>query len=669
MSKGENKKINFGGIRVKLVAALVLICVIPLSVVGAISYRQSYTKLQNTFSITTQQTLGEVDREISYYFNGLINTENMLATSTFLQQLALQPESEENARTFIQNVKESNPEIELINFVLMNKKIINFPITKYASDYDPTQRAWYKSAMDNKGRVAISDPFKSASSGKNVLSLSKTVEVNGQVVGIVMFTLDLEKLAKELTNIKIGKEGYIYLTTTDGSMISHPDAKLIGTKKVTEQAFWGEAKSKTKGIAPYTFGGTDKYAVYNTNPVTGWKVIATINKSELLSDTNSIRNLTVSATIIAFIIAVILAVIISKSISENIYKLKVAFGKAAQGDLSIRTDMKTRDEFGALSNDFNEMIKNIGKLIESVKNSSVTIMNASEEIAAMSTETGTAVSEVALTVNQVAQGSSAQTLEINEGVDAIEILARNIDNIETLSVRISNKSEETNSLSDDGMKVMHELMDKTNLGNKHTENASSVILDMNKASDEIGLITDTINSIADQTNLLALNAAIEAARAGESGRGFTVVAEEIRKLAEQSSGATKQIQELIGKIKLKSNLAVTAISETRVVVKDQSESVSQSMKIFEDISESIKILSQQTANISTAIIEAKQKKEEIVGKMQNISAVSEEASASTEEVSAATEEITASMNEFGGSAQQLRDLAEKLEEEISKFNL
>ena len=399
------------------------------------------------------------------------------------------------------------------------------------------------------------------------------------------------------------------------------------------------------------------------------KVLPIVNKAGLSEEVSAIKSLTFFSAAIVLILAMVLAIVISKSISSNIDKLQTAFKSAAKGDLLVRTEIKSKDEFGELSEDFNEMISHIGDLVKNLKTSSFVVFNIAEVMALMSNETSSAASEVALTVSQLAQGSLEQTQNIGRSAESMEILAANIDNIESLSTEIETMSKETNLLSEDGLKVMEVLMKKTEEGNTQTENVSAVVMDMNKSSEEIGLITNTINSIADQTNLLALNAAIEAARAGEAGRGFAVVAEEIRKLAEQSSVATKQIQELINTIKSKSDLAAAAIGETKVAVSAQNESVIQSMKLFESISESIKKLLGEVTGTRAAINETKKKKEDIISRMQSISAVSEEASASTEEVAAATEEVSSTISEFINAASQLREVSDSLEAEINKFKL
>ncbi|WP_139902619.1 methyl-accepting chemotaxis protein [Clostridium thermarum] len=398
-----------------------------------------------------------------------------------------------------------------------------------------------------------------------------------------------------------------------------------------------------------------------------WKVMKIVNEAQLIEEAKSIRSLTLLSIGIVFILAVLFAVLMSKSIASNINKLQAAIKKAAKGDLLVRTEIKSKDEFGQLSDDFNEMISHFESLIKNLKTSSFVVFNIAEVMGMMSGEINTAASEAALTVTQLAQGSMEQAKDIGHSVESLGVLASNIDNIESLAATIENMSVEANKLSESGLKVMEVLLQKTKEGNIQTENVSSVVMDMNKSSEEIGLITNTINNIADQTNLLALNAAIEAARAGEAGKGFAVVAEEIRKLAEQSTVATKQIQELINMINAKSNLAAEAIGETKVAVEAQNQSVAESMRLFESISQAIRKLQNEIIGTRTAINETKQKKDEILVRMQNISAVAEESSASAEEVAAATEEVSATIGEFANAAGQLKEVSDSLEAEIGKF--
>jgi methyl-accepting chemotaxis protein len=287
----------------------------------------------------------------------------------------------------------------------------------------------------------------------------------------------------------------------------------------------------------------------------------------------------------------------------------------------------------------------------------------------MAGETNVALNEVAVTIDQVAQGASETAKDIQISVEAVNNLATKIDTIDNLTNEMIVISDKSNSLSQEGLRVMNILTDKTEKNIKSSSSVALVVSDMKIETGKISVITDTINQISAQTNLLALNAAIEAARAGEAGKGFSVVADEIRKLAEQSTSATKQIQELIMGVKNKTESAVQSIETSNSIVEEQSQAVTETKDIFNKILEAIKDLMNEIKLVQNAATETNNAKEELVDRMQNISAVSEEASASAEEVSATTEEVSAAMNEFTNSAAGLKELSEKLEEQIKKFKI
>lgn len=653
----------------KLISALISLCIIPLLALGMFSYYRSYATMSGRFEITTEQTLGEVNRGIDNYFEGIGRQLNMLSTNIDLTDIQSNPEYEPFLKYLINNVKESNEEVSLLFYGTSNKKIYTSPEANVGADFDPTTRPWYSEAVQNKGEITISKPYKDAVTGKLVVSISKTVEKNGVIVGVVGMDLSLEHLSNNLSNIKVGKEGYVYIFDTTGIVLAHPKKEVIGTNDPTKLSFWEDAQKNAKGFEEYTYNGVKKYGVFATNSETGWKIMATMDRNELTRDTAAIRNTTIIFILLAGIVAVILSIIISKWITNTIKKLTSVFSKASNGDLTVRVDINSKDEFGELGNDFNMMLESIGGLIKELKESSMVILQTSETIGKMSEQTNVAVGEVASAIDAVALGTSDQTKNIEEGVHELEGLANRIENITDLTGQMIEISRDTDSLSKDGLNIVETLLDKSNKTSESASAVGDVVLDMNRATDEIGLITDTINQISAQTNLLALNAAIEAARAGESGRGFAVVADEVRKLAEQSTESTKKIQQLIEMIKEKSQMAVKAVDEAKSIIGEQGEVVVETKSTFTEILSSIRELTKQIDGVQQSIEDTNSNKDEIIGRMQNISAVSEETSASTEEVSASAEEITATMDELNNYAGDLKNLANKLQEEINKFEV
>lgn len=653
-----------------MIAILLLLCLVPIIISGLYSYYKTSELLSSEFKSSTTATLQEVNRGIDNYFLGFEGILNLLAENTVFKNMDGNPDNRKIAIELLSNATKSSEDILQVYYGQPNKNFLIYPEAKMADDFDPTVRPWYKNAMEKVGKAAYVDPYKSAVDGKTVVSISRTIENNGNVIGVISMNVNLEALSKEIATIPIGQKGYVFVTDSKGIMVAHPDRELIGGDIATTVSYWKNVKSLKNGFEEYIYtNGEKKYAVYNTNDRTGWKLIASLPKDELISKTNVIKLANITISLVIGVIGAIIALLVGRSLTSKIIILNKTFEKASEGDLTVKVNINTKDEFGELGNNFNIMMRRIGELILNVRSSSEVISKTSSDVNKMAEETNTAISEVAVTIDQVAHGASETAQDIQSGVAAINNLASKIDTIDDLTSEMISISDKSNRLSQEGLRVMNILTDKTEKNIKSSESVSIVVSDMNMETEKISVITDTINQIAAQTNLLALNAAIEAARAGEAGKGFSVVADEIRKLAEQSTSATKQIQDLISAIKNKSESAVKSMEISNSIVGEQSQAVIETRDIFNKILNSVNDLMKEMKLVQTATIETNNAKTEIVGRMQNISAISEESSASAEEVSATTEEVTAAMNEFTNSAVELKELSAELEKQINKFKI
>jgi methyl-accepting chemotaxis protein len=665
----SKKKFNFKSMKVKLLAILITISLLPVGVLGVLAYRTANKVITKEFHRATSETIREVNRGIDNYFLGLEGYLDMMADNVDFKEIGIHPEYEAFTLGILENVQSTKKDITNAYIAQPNKKMIIYPHQELPKDYDPTSRAWYKNAIAKKGKVAYTDPYVDASSGKMMVSISRTVEDQGKLVGVISLDINLEQIANILSGVKIGEKGYAFISDSKGIMIAHPDKTLLGSDIATTLSYWENAKKNENGQQIFKFKGEDKFINYTTNKNMGWKVMASLPITELTKHSRAIMNMSLLVFCIIGVVATVVAIFVSSGISKKLEELIRTFEKAAEGDLTVGVKIHSKDEFEEVGNHFNIMIRKIGELILNVKASSDIIYKTSDRISKMANETNIAINDVSLTIDQVAQGASETSQDIQTGADAVNTLARQIENIDSLTSEMIGISENSNRLGIEGLTVMSKLTEATEKNNKASVEVGQVVSDMNTTTNEIGMITDAINNIAEQTNLLALNAAIEAARAGEAGRGFSVVADEIRKLAEQSTTATNQIQALIETIKNKSGMAVQSMAEAKSTVLEQNQAVSNTKDIFNRILESIGDLMKEMKLIQTSIVETNKGKEEIVTRMQNISAVSEESSASAEEVSATTQEVTAIMNEFTNSAGELQDLSTKLEEQINKFKL
>ncbi|QAA30455.1 methyl-accepting chemotaxis protein [Clostridium manihotivorum] len=664
--KKEKQKNSLGlkSIRVKLVIVMILICQIPLLVFALVANHQSRSTLDNKLRVTTTQEIDLTNKLVDNYFT-IFST----AIDTASGLNSIKSDDDNVVMGTLKTFQEKNSDIGNIYIGRADKKMLIYPVTQLPSGYDPTSRPWYTDALNNKGKVTFSAPYKDAASGDMVISLSKTVEKDGQIIGVAAIDLNLAKLSKSLSDIKVGEQGYIYISDSQGVLVSHPNDKIIGTDEVKKQSYWSNVEKSQSGFEPYTYNGAKKFVSYDRNKVTGWIVFASMNESELTKDTKALTNVSIIDMVLTLILNIMFAVGISNFIAKNINIIRKGLNKAANGDLTYKVSIKSKDEFGQLAESFNEMSDGMHNLIGEVKESSLVMEKTAVTISTMSEDVATAVNDVAKTIDQVASGSSEQAHDIEQGVYEVQQLITELKEMYDQIDTMTNLAMVTQEMTEDGITTMDVLSEKSVETNKSSENIEDAVNDMTSSVGTIKSFTNIINEIAEQTNLLALNAAIEAARAGEAGKGFAVVADEIRKLAEQVTESTKEIGSIIDLVDGKSKNAIKAMASTKAAINSQSDSVEQTKNNLQNISVYMEELSKSIKNVKASIDGVNKSKDQIMESMQNMSAISEETAASTEEVSASTEEIAATMDEFNQNSTILKDISINLEEKIDRFKL
>ncbi|MEJ8553504.1 methyl-accepting chemotaxis protein [Tepidibacter sp. Z1-5] len=678
MKKNKRQRINIipKSFKNKMIMILLLVIIVPMCILGYMSYYKSYDVLDENLISSSQETIALAEKIIDGYFSTIEIQLDMLTDSTDVRRInELQKEGidkdleQKKIDEYLRVNKEKNINIEHSYIADNNKNLYIYPYVELPDGFDPTTRPWYTKAVENNGSVAWTDPYIDTDTGQITITASKAIIDNGQVSGIVALDVSLNELSNEINKIKIGKEGYISLTTIEGMTISHKDESQVGKNNATKLDVWNEIKSKDSGFVEYTYSGVDKFASFVTEERLNVKIIGSMNESELENDTNAIKHFILYCIIGAIIIGIIVSLLIARSVTRPINSLKEVFLKASNGDLTVKSNIKTKDEFEDLGESFNSMIENIRDLVKNVKDSSETILKSSGSLAETTEQTSVATNEIGQAIEQIAMVSSDQARDTQEGLNKVEELAKSIAEVVELETNISDITLKTNELSSKGTDIVKVLDEKSEMTKQSSEIVSEIVFEVDKKSQDIGIITQAITNISEQTNLLALNAAIEAARAGENGRGFAVVAEEVRKLAEQSNEASKEIEELIKGIQEKSKQAVERMEDGKDIIIDQNNAVLDTKNIFAQISDSIESLIKNNEYVVDHTNSMDNKKNDIVGAIQNLAASSQQTSASTEEVSASTEEQLASIESVASLTQGLNDLANNLAIAINNFKI
>ena len=276
---------------------------------------------------------------------------------------------------------------------------------------------------------------------------------------------------------------------------------------------------------------------------------------------------------------------------------------------------------------------------------------------------------MAQSITEVAKGSDEQLRAADQTRDMVEQMSKGIDQMAQNTMVVSASAQKTASAAAEGEQSVGQAVAQMGIIETKTEATANVIASLEERSKQIGQIVEVISTIAAQTNLLALNAAIEAARAGEAGRGFAVVADEVRKLAEQSQDAAKQITELIGEVQGRTNQAVLFMNEGRREVETGAKVVNSAGQSFADILRMVREISAEVHEISAATEELTSGTQQVVGAAQRISKESRQAAEQTETISAATEEQSASMEEIASASRHLANMAEGLQVAVQKFKI
>jgi methyl-accepting chemotaxis protein len=383
----------------------------------------------------------------------------------------------------------------------------------------------------------------------------------------------------------------------------------------------------------------------------------------------------VGVVLLALLIVLIVSIFITNLIAKPIKIFEKYIKKVADGDLSIETLEKEsnvkiyKDEIGNLVHSIINMRQNLWELLMKVSEASEQIAASSEELNANAEESSKGIEETAKAVNAIADGIEIQLNTVMDTSEVIQQMSGGTQQVAantTDTARVAGKALEATS---EGGKAINTTKEQMNNIEKIVSKLDVVIKILGDRSNEIGQIIEAISGIAEQTNLLALNAAIEAARAGEQGKGFAVVADEVRTLAESSKESTAKISALIRQIQNDTDNAVLAMHEGTTQVRIGREVVDKAGQSFEDISKLVQEITKQIQEVATASESIADGSQQVVSSMDKVDEISKDVSGQSQTINSSVEEQTAAMHEIANSSEVLSKIAESLVTEISKFKL
>ena len=539
-----------------------------------------------------------------------------------------------------------------------------------------SKREYFQAAL--KGEAAVSDPVISPATGKMVAVVAVPVKVNGQIRGVLFGAINVEDMTKRVLSVKVGKTGYATVLQADGLVMIHPDnnvaMKINAVTDAKLPAVVRNVHAKVikgdKGVEAYTYEGVDKLAAYAPVPGVKWFISINVPTAEMTESVSALTWISLVTIVVVLIIVGIIIAWFARRIAHPIQVLEGAANKIAGGDLSLtQLGIRSNDEIGRLAKSFEQMAHNVRSLIKQISTNAEHLAASSEQFTASADQSSQAAQQVALSIQEVAEGAAEQMHAAHNAAAIVTEMSAGIEEIAANASSVATQTESAVGKAVKGGASVEKAVGQMDQIEQTVNASAKVVAKLGERSKEIGQIVGTISGIAGQTNLLALNAAIEAARAGEQGRGFAVVADEVRKLAEQSNEAAKKIADLINEIQVDTDNAVQSMNQGTQEVKTGAEVVNSAGESFREIADLVTEVSVQVKQISAAIHEMASGSQKIVESVNKIDQLSKKSTEEAQGVSAATEEQLASMEEIATSSRTLAGLAQELQTAVTKFRI
>lgn len=383
-----------------------------------------------------------------------------------------------------------------------------------------------------------------------------------------------------------------------------------------------------------------------------------------------VRNNIIAVVIIMMVIGIILSwQLISRGVRPLITAAE-SVNQIAQGNLQIEPiKVRSKDEIGLLGNSVNTMAHNLRELIQQMDGAAEKVAVSSEELSAIAEQNSQASEQIAATMEKVSIGAEQQAQSVESMTLLLKQTNKNLSLVSDHNEQLAQYSADSTEKTKVGQVAIRHAEQQIDHIHAYVDSLADVVDGLGKRSKEIGKITEVITALADQTNLLALNAAIEAARAGEHGRGFAVVSEEVRRLAEQSADSANQIAQLIASIQTETTKAVESMKKVTAEVTQGKEAVSEAGQSFAVIRETTNGVTEKVEDVSRQLNEAIEKAAEIMSSFEGISTTAEQTANIAETIFTSVEEQKASAEEIAASVNTLAEMGSDLQKQIQKFNL
>ena len=688
---------------------MILIVLAPIAIAVAIVSVAVSVEMKETARTMTLRSAGESLTQISQYVEEIINQARF--TSDFVANMQEVKDGQGKFTRYFELDKPSKPAAmatepeEILMYRICNDLVKSHPAFAYVyfgfedggstqngvevinNDYDPRKRPWYVKGKQAEAKTTVLPAYITTMGVPNIAVITKVEDNAGKFAGVSAVDISLGGLTKLIQDIRIGETGYVMLIQGDGTVLSDPRHEGNNFKKLgelKEKAYQELAKAES-GILENLEIGTDTFvATIYTSEKTGWKLVALINESEIRNAAkDTIRNIVLMGVAVILVFGVLGGIFATVGIVRPIKLLVCMTRSIAAGKYDeLPDESRFTSELRLLYLDMKSMVGELVKTIsfadektreaedqaqqaksalaqaeeakhqaESAKREGMT--HAAEELEDVVEQITFASTRLSEQINSSLKGSEEQRSRAGENATAMEQMSATVFEVAKNASDSAENAEQATKEALAGSKIVERVVDSVNHLKVEADKLGTEMQELGNQAVSIGNVLNVITDIADQTNLLALNAAIEAARAGEAGRGFAVVADEVRKLAEKTMSATKEVEGAILSIQDSSKASITSMEQTARVVQETTGLTDEAGAALRNILNLVDSVADQVRSIASAAEEQ--------------SAASEEINRGTTEINNIADRSAQGMEESSRIMDELSRLSDKLNAVIAEL--
>lgn len=663
----------------KLIIRVMLLVLIAGSVIGGLSVAKSY-------KATKELTFDKMESELA--LRASIIDEKIASTTRLIEVFGHDPEvvrtltyGEESKTVkdlFTATVENNSDLITLVALIDRDDMVLFSDSINDIKDIDLSQRQYLIDAKSSKDTV-VSEIIVSKADSSSSIAICMPIYNGDFYVGSIVSTVRFNIISDLVDDIKVGENGYAFVIDIKGEdaglTVDHPDETMINSMNIYDLGISGlteladKMTSQESGTTDYSYKGVDKHVAF-TRITDNWALAVTANEDELTVTSQEILKLTIIVIILVFILSIGLGyLVVNRMIVKPIKKLQNSMEKAGQGDLTQVIELKTKDEIEILGNSFNLMVENQKNILSEINQVSQDMSASAEELTASAEEVNESAEDVSSNIQVMMNNIMSESDAMVDVENQIQMLNQKTEMSSEIIAGSKEAASETLTVAEEGRQGVTTSVDSIRTISTSTDEVMEAFTSLNDHAKEVTGISTVISTIADQINLLALNASIEAARAGDAGRGFTVVAEEVRKLAEQTSQESSNISNVLETIITLIEEVNESINRVKNHVDTGSDTINQLDGKFLEIIASFDTLNQSIDTLSDISNQQVEITDVITSKVNEITEMNQGNTSSAQEISASTEEQTAITENLTKASEETSLMANHLNELIERFKL